>query len=1408
MDQKDSPWSFGGGKKHVINRHGERVPLQFDRITDRMLSLMSSQSPEAPENGALHESLDPATITADITRGIPHDMTTTEIDTMAAQACHFASTRHPDYDRLASRLVTSNNQKQMKLSFSEHVAELHARGLVRQAAHEYVQEHRQLLDAAIQHHRDGLLSYFGWKTLRRSYLHKIPTGKKNDKGEPIMKVYDTPQFLWMREALEVSDVPATEHKPIDVAELPPPPPPPVVPPEWQAVQAGLVDSLLQAEVKSDSAPLDRENVVKQVAALINKLLAEQQQQSIRQTAPLPAAADKEKVWTWGSPDIQMVVANYHALSRMWFTHASPTLFHSLMQRNGLSSCFLLPPISDALTAGDFSIYQFLAKCAAISAVAGGIGFNASGIRCAGRPIKGSNGTSNGLIPMLRVFNASACYVDQGGQKRPGAMAIYLEPWHGEIFEFLAMKSAEGEEKKKCFDLHYGMWIPDIFMRRLENGGMWSLMSPDECPGLVESYGAEFDALYERYEREGKVMRQIPAKQLWTAIIKAQPATGSPYMLSKDASNRKSNQKNLGTIKSSNLCVAPETLILVENQGYVPIASVAKGTPTSVWNGERYSDVQVLQTSATPALLYTVTTEQGVSVDVSPYHFFPIVFANEDGATGIGKEVVKMIPANELKPGMRLQAVTCWPAAATQAVDVVDDEKVLDGLAKAGKLVGQAGMWLHNPKAALFTVEDLAGRSQLLSIGTPEEWQASQHVPFTTVQNPRQATVWWSGVAQTHGSLIVPNPSLASAPTVDKDKAYLIVPTLSQQLAQQWCLFLQDRLGIFDWEIQRDMIRSTETHRRVFKVKVGYVGLRKLVSLGFDIQSLDTHRHLHGVAEDSSLDYLVALCSPRAAELAIGQIEPVDKAPAAIIQSIEIADRKDFTYCFDEPHRHLAVFNGLLLGNCTEILEFTSPDEIAVCNLASYSVPTALRADVDFPKAADEDEARDGYFAPPPLAPSERAQLLRQYPSKPDVKADLMLVYRTVTRMVRNLNRVIDVGYYPVHEAENSNRRHRPIGIGLQGLADLFIAMRLPFTSREAMELNEAIAATMYYAACRTSMLLAKRDGTYSTFHYNGGCPMSKGEFQFDMWDKNGPTKLLPWDWEALRQDIMKYGMRNSLLVAPMPTAGTSQIMDKNEAFYPYLHLYYTRNTAAGKFPIIQRQLLLDLLSLGMWDMKMKQRLIAAGGTIQTIPGLPAWMYEVYRTWDEQPRDKLLEMCYQRARYVDQGQSMNIRQPAEKGLLEKLTNYYFRCWRLGMKNWSYYFKSSAPMEANQSTLDSDLFAATSALSSVGATTHDHSVPPQPPTPTAAHSTLASSLPGPLKLSPSPSTAYVGGHLDALIDAAVASVSAQSNEDDDLHRLSANMALLKAACSEEDGGDVLTQLKQHTKQAPECVFECGS
>ena len=752
----------------VIKRDSRRELVKFDKITARIEKLCYSLD---------REYVSSVDVAKKVIEGVYDQVSTSELDSLAAEIAASLTTKHPDYAKLASRIAISNLHKNTKKSFSATIQDLYnyidpktekKAPLIAEDVYQVIMKNAELLDSTIIYDRDFGYDYFGFKTLEKSYLLKI-------NG----KVVERPQHMLMRVAVGI-------HK----------------------------------------------------------------------------------------EDIDAVIETYNLMSERWFTHATPTLYNAGTPKSQLSSCFLLTMKDDSIE----GIYDTLKQCAKISQSAGGIGLSIHDIRATGSYIRGTNGTSNGIIPMLRVFNDTARYVDQGGGKRKGSFAIYLEPWHADIFGFLELKKNHGKEELKARDLFYALWVPDLFMKRVEENGDWSLFCPNEAPGLTDSWGKEFENLYIKYENEGRARRIVKAQELWFSILESQIETGTPYILFKDACNKKSNQQNLGTIKSSNLC--------------------------------------------------------------------------------------------------------------------------------------------------------------------------------------------------------------------------------------------------------------------------------------------------------------------------------------------------------------------------TEIVEYTSKDEVAVCNLASIALPCFVNTN--------------------------------------EMIFDHQKLFEVTKVVTRNLNKIINVNYYPVEEARKSNLRHRPIGIGVQGLADAFILMRLPFDSEEAKKLNKEIFETIYFAAMTASMELAKEHGAYETFE---GSPVSKGIFQFDMW---GVTPSSRWNWAELKENVRNHGVRNSLLLAPMPTASTSQILGNNECFEPYTSNIYTRRVLSGEFVVVNKYLLKDLVSLELWNNEIKNKIISNNGSIQNIEVIPQHIKDLYKTVWEIKQRTLIDMAADRGAFICQSQSLNLFiQDAD---FAKLTSMHFYSWKKGLKTGMYYLRTKAAADAIKFTVE--------------------------------------------------------------------------------------------------------------------------
>jgi len=893
---------MNSGELYVVKRNSEVEPVSFDKVLKRIHILC--------KHPVLHHlQIDGTVVAQKVCSQIFPGVKTTQLDELAAQICSSMSTIHPDFGTLASRISISNHQKNTQDSFTDVVKVLYNNynhfdfhcPLVSQELYELAQQYEELINSRINHNRDYLLDYFGFKTLEKSYLMKC-------NGQ----IVERPQHLWMRVAI------------------------------------GLYGK-----------------------------------------------------------NITQALECYDELSQKLYTHATPTLFNSGTPSSQLASCFLMAMKDDSID----GIYETIKNCALISKYAGGIGVHIHNVRASGSWIRGTNGTSNGIVPMLRVFNDTARYVDQGGGKRNGSIAMYLEPWHMDIFEFLQLKKNHGDEQSRARDLFYGMWIPDLFMRRVEENGEWTLMCPNMCPGLADTYGEEFERLYTHYEAEGKGTKKIQAQQLWFSILESQIETGTPYLLYKDSCNFKSNQKNLGTIKSSNLC----TEIL------------------------EYSD------------------------------------SKETAVCNLASINLSIVVKQEL----------------------------------------------------------------------PEE------------------------------TLVIYSKSGCS---------YC-------KLAKGW----MNRNGIRYKEIHH----TTQEEIDAWKKKYGF---------------------------------------------------------------------KTYPQIFEGENEEEYV------GGYNDLIE-------------------KYRPQVDYAKLA------------------------------------------TITRsLVRNLNQTIDRNFYPIPETRRSNFRHRPIGIGVQGLADLFFIMKMPFDSPQAKHINREIFACIYYNAMLESCNLSKErnlvirshlvelnekglstsdpenwtyektfekgfiaqwefegehilsseyKGSYCTFE---GSPLSQGQMQFDLWGKQPSSS---YNWNQLKQMVREHGVRNSLLVAPMPTASTSQILGNYECFEPITQNIYVRRTLAGEFVVVNKYLMNDLIDLGIWNQDLKDVVLSFGGSVAKIESIPADIRNIYKTiWEIKQKD-LIDMAADRSIYICQSHSLNLF--LQKPTFDQLTSMHFYSWKKGLKTGIYYLRTKPISQAQMFTVDPEKLA---------------------------------------------------------------------------------------------------------------------
>jgi len=1070
----------------VFKRNGSPEEMLFDKVTRRIQRLN-----EFPEFEPL-DGVSAPKVAQKVFSSMYDGITTAEIDTLSAEVAVGMITEDPNYEVLAMRITISNLQKNCPSTFSDAMVALHVKGVISDA---FMKDIKLEMDSWIDHARDYLFVYFGFKTLQKGYLYE---------GE-------TPQYLFMRVAL--------------------------------GIHGG---------------------------------------------------------------DLPRVRETYDLMSQKFFTHATPTLFNAGTKHPQLSSCFLVAMKEDSIE----GIYETLKECAHISKWSGGIGIHCSNIRARGSKINGTNGIADGIVPMLRVFNNTARYVNQGGGKRKGSFAIYLEPWHADVMEFLELRLNQGDEEARCHDLFTALWIPDLFMQAVEKDRDWHLMCPSECSGLQDVYGHKFDELYSWYVLKGKFVRTVKARDVWNAMLKSQVETGTPYMCYKDSANEKSNQKNIGVIKSSNLCVAPETKILTRN-GYKKIKDLHE-QKVDVWNGEEWSNVVVKKTSDS-AHLVRVNMSDGTFIECTEHHKFHL-------QVGYGNKS-ETKAASGLVPGDKLIKWTPPIVHPEKGLPVWDPYThgffCGDGTYHAtySGLKTIPGISLYGEKKKLIEYldirttsgnEDAQGRiNVMLQYDIPDKFKVPLGENITT------RLQWFAGLCDADGHT-QGCPGKPTQKTISVASIHLSflrdVQLMLHTLGVSSVIGLLHEAGETELPDGKGGKKMFDT-QTCWRIVVSALGVETLINSGFNTR-----------------------------RLVLSDFTPVTRDVRQYVNVVSIEDngRFDETYCFNEPKRHMGIFNGIITGNCTEIFEVSGPDETAVCNLASLSLPTFVE-------------------------------------NKTFNYSKLYEVTRVITR---NLNRVIDRNYYPTDSARKSNMRHRPIAIGVQGLADVFMTKGIPFDSSPARGINRLIFETIYHAALTESCELAKEEGPYETYD---GSPASKGELQFDMWGLK-PTDM--YDWETLKCRITEYKLRNSLLVAPMPTASTAQILGNNEAFEPYTTNIYLRRTLAGEFVMVNKHLVKDLQKLGKWSLETKNEIVRAGGSVQALD-ISDELKEIYRTVWEIPQKSLIEMSADRGAFIDQSQSLNIFM--EDPSLAKLSSMHLYGWKSGLKTGMYYLRTRPKAKPQQVTV---------------------------------------------------------------------------------------------------------------------------
>ncbi len=912
--------------------------------------------------------------------------------------------------------------------------------------------------------------------------------------------------------------------------------------------------------------------------------------------------DKQKV-------LHKIKETYDIMSKLKATHATPTLFNSCTRYNQLSSCFLMST-EDNLT----DIFSMISNVAQVSKLAGGIGIALSDLRAKGSLIRSTHGLSEGIIPCCKVLESVARYVTQSG-KRLGSIAIYMEPWHADIQDFIELRKNTGDENLRARDIFLALWVPDLFMKRIHENGVWSLMCPMECPGLTESHSEEFEKKYLEYESQGKFKRQIQAVELWEQILSMQIETGMPYLSFKDTANRRSNQQNLGTIKSSNLCVSGDTVILTD-KGQLPIQDLVNQT-VSVWNGEEFSSVEVKLTNSEAELLQ-VELNNGVTIKCTPYHKFPIVTKYQ--AYNKGRDIKFILKdAKDLQVSDKL---------LKYELPIIEGDSTYDMKYPYthGAFCGDGtyeGKYKDVPRITLYGDKidkikphldcrysrNYNEKQNCQDVMLPEDIDKKFVVPheLSTISCKLK---WLAGLSDTDGTISKNGFNLSlMLSSIHKDfllKIKLMLQTIS----------VDSRINDMRLKEIRKLPDGKGGHadfvcQPAYRLIISCSDLGKLIDLGFETYRLDISKYVNG---------------NRAAKHFIQ------------VKSIQPLEGKHSTYCFTEPKRNLGMFNGVLLGNCNEIVQYSDKTEYGVCNLASISLSSFVNLES------------------------------KEY--------DFKGLLKVAKIMTENLDKIIDVNHYPIEQTSKSNFKHRPIGLGVQGLADVYNLMGISFESEQAEELNKKIFATIYYGALTKSMERSQLYGKYQTFD---GSPFSSGKVQFDLGYSVEPETvggLL--DWNTLKLKIKKHGTRNSLLTTCMPTASTSQILKNNECIEPFTSNVFVRKTLAGEYIVVNEHLINECIKLGIWNKELYHKILNNNGSVQDIAEIPEQMKQIYKTAYEIKMSAVLRQAVGRAPYIDQSQSMNLFQSMPD--FSKLHSSHFYSWRNGLKTGMYYLRTKPIVNA--------------------------------------------------------------------------------------------------------------------------------
>ena len=1305
----------------IQKRDGRLEQLSFDKVIYRLKKLCNDNSL------GLLLSIDPDIIAQRVVSGIYDGVTSCELDEEAARIA-ISMTENPEYQKLASRIIISNMHKSTNKCFSEVMEKLYNNtdkmgnnaAILADDTIKIIRKHKDVINSKIDYSRDYIFDYFGYKTLERSYLQKI-LNKETGK----MDIVERPQHLYMRVAVGI-------HK----------------------------------------------------------------------------------------DNIESILKTYNLISQHFYTHATPTMYNAGTRLNQFSSCFLLGT-DDSIE----GIFKTITDCGKISKMAGGIGLHITNIRAKGSMIRGTNGPCDGIIPMIKVYNETAKYINQGS-RRKGSFAIYLETWHSDILEFLDLKKNQGHEDLRARDLFYAMWVSDLFMKQVEKDGDWYLMCPDECPGLSDVYGDEFENLYWKYVEEKRYKRVVKAQEVWTKILDSQIETGTPYIGYKDAINKKCNQKNLGTIKSSNLCVAPETVILTST-GYFQIQNL-ENQSVEVWNGEEWSETIIRKTGENQSLL-TVKMNNGNEIECTPYHKFYIEEIVEN------EYRIKQVRAHELESGMKI-----IDYYLPKVDNFSDDQKeklyfinniFIDSVVDNGRISDtycfteeKRGMGIFNGiltgqclEISLFSDDKeyatcFTGDTQIL---TKQGYRRIDECDNQDVLSYFNNDIEFKEHQQFVNAKLIDNGI--------KDVYELECSGTKSIKATENHLFVvldkrnnNTKINSYKWVKLKDLTKNDKIILPKTRVLPNYdidiiktynqdcLAIGWMIGDGWQCKSKNLKRSIYGVcfgpndvyARDTVIKTLVKLCDDseftkngynrknesfytdkngvyswasskknfikyikdeyglnentarfKCIPDKIKRSQPIEIA--SCLSGLFSADGNVYIkyskenrirfhvalssaskYLLDDVQQMLKCFaiesrivfgdvknrtnkhGKLTIENNESILNFNKYINFMLCKEKQQQLECGVKMfkkryvfreytkiksikyigqervyDLNVPHT--HNFIAEGFVVHNCNLASIALPKYVKYDSENKPYFDFEHLRQVSEYIITPMNDVIDNNYYPVPETKLSNLRHRPLGIGVQGLVDVYVKMRFPFESNEAKKLNKEIFETIYYGALQGSIKLSKKDGAYSSFP---GSPFSEGKLQFDLAKEFDNIDLNDyisgrWDWDNLKQDLKTYGARNSMLLALMPTASTAQIMNNTEAFEPVDSCIFKRRVLSGEYIVINKYLVQDLLDLGLWSKELKDTIIANDGSIQNVNNIPDDLKAIYKTVWEISMKSVIEQCKDRGVFVDQMQSMNLFMANPN--YKRLTSMHFYAWKCNLKSGMYYLRSKSSYQAGKFSIDADL-----------------------------------------------------------------------------------------------------------------------